>query len=376
MLYLTFNDAPSGIYFGQVTDVCRYLKKEFKTDIRLLAFISIRSFSANRKKIKDELPSAIVLPMVPKVIFWRLNTLLLAIFILFIRPKRMIARGPYAAWLGLFMRKLGLTQSVCFDARGAYTAELNEYQVVKGKRMQLGMRKLEAQVLQEADFRMAVSNALVDYWRKEFGYRLNEHVVIPCTLASHFLDQLPTIQSIASAKKAMGFEAEDILVVYSGSSAGWQSFAGVERFLASLLDEQEQVKILFLAKELPETMKSTPVFRNRLIQMWVKPSEVRSFLCLCDYGLIIREESTTNRVASPVKFAEYLSCGLHVLISEHIGDYTRFVEQNSCGTIAREMNQKLALEIPERKEKERLNNLALASFSKSVYKEAYQQVVA
>lgn len=38
-----------------------------------------------------------------------------------------------------------------------------------------------------------------------------------------------------------------------------------------------------------------------------------------------------NNVASPTKFAEYMLCGLPVLISEGVGDYTKFVEETKTG---------------------------------------------
>ena len=73
MFYLTYNDPPSGIYFSQVTDVCRFLKNEMNVNIRLVTFISIRGFLKKRKRIKQELSDAMVLPMFPKVINWKLN---------------------------------------------------------------------------------------------------------------------------------------------------------------------------------------------------------------------------------------------------------------------------------------------------------------
>ncbi|HET6992692.1 MAG TPA: hypothetical protein VFJ43_15265, partial [Bacteroidia bacterium] len=61
ILYLTFNDAPGGIFSGQVIDVCLYWK-ELGFDVNLVSFISIRNFSANKNKIRSLFPGAIVLP--------------------------------------------------------------------------------------------------------------------------------------------------------------------------------------------------------------------------------------------------------------------------------------------------------------------------
>jgi hypothetical protein len=36
------------------------------------------------------------------------------------------------------------------------------------------------------------------------------------------------------------------------------------------------------------------------------------------------KELNTNKIASPVKFAEYLTCGLNIIISNNLGVYTDF----------------------------------------------------
>ena len=50
-----------------------------------------------------------------------------------------------------------------------------------------------------------------------------------------------------------------------------------------------------------------------------------------DYGYVYRNQAKTNYVASPVKIAEYLNCGLKLLISDNLGDYSELVQENSFG---------------------------------------------
>jgi glycosyltransferase involved in cell wall biosynthesis len=40
-----------------------------------------------------------------------------------------------------------------------------------------------------------------------------------------------------------------------------------------------------------------------------------------------------NRLAAPTKFAEYVLCGLPVLISPDIGDYSEYVAANEAGLV-------------------------------------------
>jgi len=377
MLYITFNDAPSGIYFSQVTDVCKYLRDELHTpDINLIAFISIRSFSSNRSQIKAAFPKAIVIPLVPKMKFWKANWCTMFFLALIFRQNRIIARGPYATWLALSMKRMGLFKYVIFDARGAYYAELNEYNVIENEGVKSGIRNLETSLLIKADFRLAVSQKLVNYWEREYGYSSEAHVVIPCTLGSEFNKKMLDSEKRLLVKSKLGFKPDDLLMVYSGSSAGWQSFHLVNDFLNNALGMNVHLKVLFLSKELPAGMDVFRDFPGRIVQKWVSPALVRELLCACDYGLIIREDSVTNEVASPVKFAEYLSCGLRILISNHIGDFTEFVRNNNCGQVIGDVMTPIVLKPVSPGEKEELNALALKYFAKSSCKLSYQKLVA
>ena len=108
MIYLTFNDAPSGIYSSQVIDVVRFLNNNFNIKVRLVAFISVRNYFQNRRKIKNESPTAIILPMVPILKTWAYNKWLFYLYCIFFRPQSVIARNTFAAEIALDARRLKL----------------------------------------------------------------------------------------------------------------------------------------------------------------------------------------------------------------------------------------------------------------------------
>src|SRR4051812_19088452 len=104
MIYLTYNDQPSGVYFSQVTDVCNFVNEKFNSKLRLVALISIRGFSGNKKKIKSKFPAAIVLPMFPKNKNWRLNKLTLKFLFLFTGKQIVWSRGVFATNIALDLK--------------------------------------------------------------------------------------------------------------------------------------------------------------------------------------------------------------------------------------------------------------------------------
>lgn len=369
MVYLTYNDNPSGIYSSQVIDVVNYINSFGSEKIKLVALISARNFRANKQSIKKACPGATVIPMIPKARNWKLNIITLSFYFLFNPDKKIMARGPFAASLALKLKARGRVKKVIFDARGAYAAELNEYNVVQDAGIKAAIRDIEKNVLLQADQRLAVSQALVGYWLKEFKYNSQAHVVVPCTLSRHFEFEFPSAPELSNIRQKLGYAPDDILFIYSGSSAGWQSFDLVDERMVQLMQKNEHVKLVILSGHFDERYRVIKQFKDRVLVTWLPQNEVKNYLLAADYGILYREQSVTNEVASPVKFAEYLSCGLRVMISDKLGDYSAFSEQQQC----RYTEQELAT-VPY-SEKARIHALAPAFFYKSVYKLQYLQLI-
>ncbi len=372
MIYLTYADQPSGVYSSQVVDVCNFLNESHNAQIRLVSFISLHNFSHNRQKIKREMPSAIVLPMLPRMTSFGFNTLMLFFVLLFLNQRSVIARNVLAARIALRLKSI-LKLKVCFDGRGAIAAEWNEYQVVPLQEWKNSIHTWEKSVVLNADFRIAVSEELVKYWNERYGYSENKHVVIPCTLNTSFRPEILKQEEIENARKKMKFNADDIILVYSGSTAGWQSFDLLQGFLQKIINKNKNIKVLFLSEKDKNVDQLKTEFPDKIFQTFVKHSEVSGILKSCDIGILIREKSVTNQVASPTKFAEYLSAGLPVIISEGIGDYTSFVKQNDCGWVLDESPLQMnRLNISERN---RLLQLVNDHFTKKSHNASYTNLI-
>ncbi len=372
MIYLTYADQPSGVYSSQVIDVCNFLNESHNAQIRLVSFISLHNFSHNRQKIKREMPSAIVLPMLPRMTSFGFNTLMLFFVLLFLNQRSVIARNVLAARIALRLRSF-LKLKVCFDGRGAIAAEWNEYQVVPLQEWKNSIHTWEKLVVLNVDFRIAVSEELVKYWNERYGYSENKHVVIPCTLNTSFRPEILKQEEIENARKKMKFDADDIILVYSGSTAGWQSFDLLQGFLQKIINNNKNIKVLFLSEKDKNVDQLKAEFPDKIFQTFVKHSEVSGILKSCDIGILIREKSVTNQVASPTKFAEYLSAGLPVIISEGIGDYTSFVKQNDCGWVLDESPLQMnRLNISERN---RLLQLVNDHFTKKSHNASYTNLI-
>lgn len=368
ILYLTYNDQPSGVYWSQVTDVVAHLNTLGDQRVRLVALVSGRDFFNTRKAIRAHSPSAWVIPMVPTMKRWKKNTAIIAWVCRLLKPSGIICRGPFATWMALRMRERGLTKRVCFDGRGAYAAEWEEYRIIDDDALIAQMRPLENEAVNKSDFRIAVSNALVVHWRERYGYQGDAYRVIPCTLGDTGEE--------GKGGKGRVVGRDDVRLVYSGSSAGWQSFDLLRRLLVSLLDAQANVRVLFLSKRDAHNEALMKRYPDRVEVRWVKADEVGEVLRTCDIGILIREDTITNHVASPTKFAEYLNAGLPVIISEHLGDFSALVERERLGTVVHGEGAIAPVAGTSPVDRDRLKDYARRHFTKGSFDAEYHLLLA
>lgn len=370
MLYVTLLDQfHPGIYSSQVIDVCDYLNKRHHAKIRVVAFLSLKELlrTDSKKQLKKLSPDALVLPAFPGLKYFEFTAILLFFVFLFTGERTAICRSAFCTKMALRLKKIGLLKKVVLDGRSALSAEIEEYDVFPVEYFRNNTRKIEGFSVKQADFRMAVSGKLVEYWHENYNYSGKDHVVIPCTLDGKFFKDHISFGNERSnqIKKELGISENDIVLAYAGSTAPWQSFELLEKLFVPVLIKDARIKILFLSKETKENRSLQSKFPDRVIIKWVQHKDVIDYLSVCDYGILVREQSYTNKVASPTKFAEYLFAGLPVLISKNLGDFSEFVRLHDCGSVvSEEEGLEQQLNKVTLSQKEHCHNLAQKNFTK------------
>jgi hypothetical protein len=357
LIYLTFNDTYSGIYQGQVIDVIDYLNYEFNLDIQLIAFVPRSMLDDEKAKILEKCPNAMVFPISFGLSRWKWMRFKLKKTAN--KNQSCIARGPMACELAL-----NHFDKVVYDGRAAVKSEIEEYDVTGGNlKINADLIQAEQNAVLHSDFRIAVSNRLVQFWKDEFGYAASNHVVIPCTISN--ADRLVVKE-----------DSNPVTIIYSGGTGPWQSFDLVVDLLSKYLKKQVEHKVVFMTKENPSISKLMELFPGRVERKWLNHEDVFKVLTECDYGILIRDQKMTNQVASPVKFAEYLNAGLKVLISEKIGDYSELAKTENLG-IAIDNLSIPRLDKVSNTEKERISRFAKDHFLKSseLIKGRYQKLI-
>jgi glycosyltransferase involved in cell wall biosynthesis len=369
MYFLTINEAPEGVLKSQAFDVCRFLEKKFKIQVTLIAIISIRTFFKTRKQFKKNYHRTIILPGIPGINNWKKNLYLLNFLLIFKKNETVMARGIFAAWLALNCKKI---KWVGYDGRAAYAAEWLEYFNHNSPVISSYIKDLEKEVVEKAQGRLAVSEKLVEYWHNYLGCSVNNYVVIPCTLNSAINSDIDK-EEINTLRQKLGIKENEIVIVTSGSTYAWHGINLLYKHMDNALAKNPNIKLLMLTKPGTDNPLKN-AYPDRVLQQWVDYSLVMDYLRASDYAFFAQEDSVSNMVRTPVRFAEYMVAGLPTIVSNNVGDYSELVIEKNCGllldTIQWQNFRRTSFE-----DRLRIRDIGESTFRKEVYAEQYKKLL-
>ncbi len=191
---------------------------------------------------------------------------------------------------------------------------------------------LESLCINRATYVSAVTKKLIEVVNKR--YIIKDSVVIPCCVNFNFFQIEDNF--IKEERKKLGFQSNDLILIYSGGLSHYQQVPKMLELWSNLLEEPN-VKFILLTNEDPHshptTIKFQDKFGSKLIHLSVPRNRVPLILNTADIAFLLRDSRQLNRVASPVKFAEYISSGLKVVTSPHLGDIHQQVVDHNLGIL-------------------------------------------
>jgi glycosyltransferase involved in cell wall biosynthesis len=249
-------------------------------------------------------------------------------------------RGPEATHLALRARKGWPGMRVVFDMRGLAHAEylyelgLGDPDPVPAAEAAHSRRLFEQEkrAAQEADALICVSEAMERYVRDEFKIPRERITVIPCGVQTSGTDPAEARDQV----RAQLGVADRFVIAFCGSSHRWQLPERSAR-LVKLIQRLDPTAHYLVLTPVPDRMKRVleheGIVASDATIICVPHSDVARYLAAADVGLLLRERSLVNQVASPVKFAEFLASGTPVILSEGIGDYSELAARQGVGVV-------------------------------------------
>lgn len=239
----------------------------------------------------------------------------------------------YNAMLNGIVVKLITRRKLIFESHGVVPEEM----VLRGIWKTKGARYKVAKVLERifvryCDHMIVVSNRYRDL--VENLYKKDAISVAGCAVAT---SPAVLMDMRTSARANLGVGSE-LVIAFSGS------------FFAEWGDPREYIDLFKAIKGLGFhpiflvlTQSPVPKVQEFLDRNSIEKKEYRvlnlsheavpKILAAADVGLLLRKDSIVNRVASPMKFPEYLLSGVSVIASEDIGDISDLIRMHRLGFI-------------------------------------------
>lgn len=234
-------------------------------------------------------------------------------------------------WARRLARKLNAIS--IFDVRGVVGLEsqLDMKSSIKSRLLSY----LELRESRKADRLSTVSQNLRQYLSLETGSR--DIIVIPSCVneTRMFFDPIARNE----IRNTLGLDQNTILLCYSGGTSAWQRMGDIVSLLKGVCLTNLRYKALFLTTSLSDVTSLIEQAKFPPEQAFVRgcpQNEVHRYLSAADVGLIMRHDTIVNNVASPVKVGEYLACGLPVILTRGIGDYSDMLPDARVGLLLNE----------------------------------------
>lgn len=252
-------------------------------------------------------------------------------------------RNALAANLAIELKKTRPNLRFVFDCRGAVPAEFlyrrgineesagqldskleNDYQY---------LREVEARATYEADHVNTVSNAMVEYLRSRHRDSRNSFSVVPCCVDLEPFRKAR--EDRYNVRKEHGME-DRFVVCYCGSLEAYQ-LPDQSLRVFKLIQQHCPRAFFFAITTHPERMwieiEKAGMDSKQVRVVSAAPKDVPRLLAAADVGLLLRDQSVVNKVASPLKFAEYIAAGVPAVMTPNLGDYSAFAIHNQCGVV-------------------------------------------
>lgn len=167
------------------------------------------------------------------------------------------------------------------------------------------------------------------------------HEVVPCCADLELFRFSHEDRARRRAELAL---QDRFVVVYSGSIDGWYLTESMADFFVTMRKQRHDAHFLWLTpahhERVHELMRARGVGASDYTVLASAPRDVPSYLSAGDAGLAFIKPCFSKLASSPTKYAEYLGCGLPLIINEGIGDSDVLITGEKVGALVRNFDER------------------------------------
>lgn len=246
------------------------------------------------------------------------------------------ARSHIPATIALALKRSFRTKMI-FDLRGLMAEEYVDAEHWRKDSIQYRITKsTERRIFGETDAVVTLTERIWPIIREWDGLRGRDvqHVVVPCCVDLSLFKFSDEDRARRRAELALG---DKFTIVYSGSLDGWYLTEQMADFFAIFREQRPDAHFLWLTNgshvRVRELMKTRNVPDDRFSVLSVPARMVPSYLSAADAGLSFIKPCFSKIASSPTKNAEYLACGLPLIINAGIGDSDALINEWNAGVL-------------------------------------------
>lgn len=196
------------------------------------------------------------------------------------------------------------------------------------------LKRYEARAFRRADGVVVLTKAL-EHWVRDQGW-FGAHTAveaIPCCvdLEKFRFDEAARVR----VRSDLGLDGK-LVALYAGSLGSFYREPDMARF-ARIFKEMAKRPVAFLVltpskpDELVRLLSEAGLTRDEIVVRKVAPPDMPAHLSAADFGISFITSTFSKKGSSPTKVAEYLACGLPVVLNGDIGDQSELAgERDAC----------------------------------------------
>ncbi|HKC12252.1 MAG TPA: hypothetical protein VKI41_09485, partial [Vicinamibacteria bacterium] len=157
-----------------------------------------------------------------------------------------------------------------------------------------------------------------------------EPTVLPCAVEGELFRPRP----LEAERIRRELSLKGTVFVYAGKVGGWYLIEPMMDFVAAYQGLGEATTLLVLTTGPAEPFQRIAATANVACQVRsATRDEMPAYLSAASAGLSFRLSTPSQRAASPVKNGEYLACGLPVVSTPGVGDYSNLIAAQRVGVV-------------------------------------------
>lgn len=168
-----------------------------------------------------------------------------------------------------------------------------------------------------------VSEAMKEYYKSHYRKTPNNCIVVPC---------LSEFDAVELKKERIPNS-----FVYIGGLSVWQCFEEMLHIYKGIRTNDSVMHIITLDHQAAHEMVKEIIGDENNIEIYgiTDRNKIPEVLSQFQYGFLIRRSDVVNLVSSPIKFLEYISCGVDVIMTDAVASYAQIVNDYGIGTIVK-----------------------------------------